>query len=519
MTTAMTKATGGGGGGVHHAYDELIKLARTANLISTTLALLHWDQECKMPSKGVEYRSKQIAIVARLAHEHAINPRIGELLSECAADESLTGDKLSPEAVNIRELRRMYDRKTKLPAELIEEEARLASMGQHTWAEARRNSDFSHFQPILEQIVDLMRRKAECFGWPKDGEPWDALAEDYEPGARAKDISKVFAPLRTRLVDLLGDLMSNKHQPSDKFNTIKLPIEQQKKFMQFVAESIGFDFSRGRIDISTHPFCSGTHCNDVRITTRYREDNVNDALGSTMHECGHGIYEQGLPWAHVGTPMGESVSLGIHESQSRMWENQVGRSEAFWKWLHPKLKDFFGDAVKGLSFNEVYAGANIVKPDFIRVEADEATYNMHIMVRFEIERALLKGDLAAKDIPGVWNEKYKEYLNIDVPNDAKGCLQDVHWSMASMGYFPTYTYGNLYAAQFFEKALEDMPDLYDQFARGKFGALKSWLNEHIHSHGQRYRAAELCEVVTGKPLSADPLLRHLEGKLRPIYKV
>lgn len=516
MTTATTRPTGGS---VHHAYDELIKLARDANLLTTTMGLLHWDQETMMPAKGVEYRSRQIAIIARLAHERATDPRIGELLDQCAANKSLTSDKLSPEAVNIRELRRIYDRKTKLPADLIEEEARLASMGQHTWAEARRNSDFTHFQPLLEQFVALLRRKAECFGWDKAGEPWDALAEDYEPGATAKEIEKVFAPLRTRLVSLLGDLMASKTPPSDRFNTTKLPIEQQKKFMRFAAESIGFDFSRGRIDISTHPFCGGTHCNDVRITTRYHEDNVNDALGSTMHECGHGIYEQGLPWSFVGLPMGESVSLGIHESQSRMWENQVGRSEAFWQWLHPKLKDFFGDAVKGLSLNEVYGGANIVKPDFIRVEADEATYNMHIMVRFEIERALMKGDLAVKDVPGVWNEKYREYLDIEVPSDAKGCLQDVHWSMGSMGYFPTYTFGNLYAAQFFEKALVDMPDLHDQFAKGKFDSLKTWLNENIHSHGQRYRAAELCEVVTGKPLSADPLLRHLEGKLRPIYKV
>ncbi len=236
-----------------------------------------------------------------------------------------------------------------------------------------------------------------------------------------------------------------------------------------------------------------------------------------MHECGHGIYEQGLLAEHIGTPMGSSVSLGIHESQSRMWENQVGRSQAFWKWCHPKLAEFFGDAAGHLSFDDVYGGVNIVTPDFIRVEADEATYNMHPMIRFEIERAVLKGDLAVGDIPGVWNEKYKEYLGLDVPNDAKGCLQDIHWSMTSMGYFPTYTLGNLYAAQFFEKVLEDIPDMYQQFERGEFAALKAWLNENIHAHGKRYRAADLCEHVTGKPLSADPLMRHLEGKLRPIY--
>ncbi|MCH7527878.1 MAG: carboxypeptidase M32, partial [Planctomycetes bacterium] len=230
-----------------------------------------------------------------------------------------------------------------------------------------------------------------------------------------------------------------------------------------------------------------------------------------------GIYEQGLLEEHIGTPMGESVSLGIHESQSRMWENQVGRSEAFWKWCFPKLKEFFGSAVDSLSFDDVYGGANIVTPGFIRVEADEATYNMHVLVRFDIERALMKGELAVADIPAVWNQKYKDYLGLDVPDDARGCLQDIHWSMCSIGYFPTYTLGNLYCAQLFEKALADIPDLYDQIAQGEFAALKNWLNEHIHVHGRRYSAADLCEHVTGKPLNADPFMRHLESKLRPLY--
>jgi carboxypeptidase Taq len=255
----------------------------------------------------------------------------------------------------------------------------------------------------------------------------------------------------------------------------------------------------------------------VRLTTRYTETCLNDGLGSVMHECGHGIYEQGLLEEHINTPMGQAVSLGIHESQSRMWENQVGRSRAFWKWAHPKLKSYFGPGVKKFNFDAVYGAANVVEPGFIRVEADEATYNMHIMVRFEIERAILAGDLQVKDIPGVWNTKYKQYLNLKVPNDRLGCLQDVHWSTTSMGYFPTYTLGNLYCAQFFETAIQEMPDLPKQFQKGKFDALKAWLNKNIHAHGRRYLPADLCRKVTGKPLSADPLLRHLEGKLRLLY--
>lgn len=500
-------------------YQELIALVRQANLMASTGAILSWDQETMLPPRGVDHRSQQMAQIARLSHEMVTSPRVGELLDACESDSTIMKDPRSMAAVNVRETRHEYDRKTKLPAELVEEEARLASVAQMVWREARKESNFKKFQPYLEQVVELLRRKAQAYGWPKGGEPWDALAEDYEPGCTAKQVQAVFSPLRQRLQALLSDLVPSKKRPSNAFNELKLPIDQQDKFVRFVAQQIGFDFQRGRLDVSTHPFCGGSHCNDVRITTRYRETDVNDALGSVMHECGHGIYEQGLLEEHIGTPMGSAVSLGIHESQSRMWENQVGRSKPFWKWLHPKLKDYFGKAVRRLSFEDVYGGANIVRPDFIRVEADEATYNMHIMIRFEIERAIIAGDLNVKDIPGVWNRKYKEYLGVTVPDDRRGCLQDVHWSMASMGYFPTYTLGNLYCAQFFEKAQADIPDVLHQFEKGEFATLKKWLNTKIHAQGKRYRAEELCKVVTGKELSADPLLRHLERKLRPIYGV
>jgi carboxypeptidase Taq len=510
----------GAGPSTSRDYDELIRLVKDANLLSSTGHILSWDQETMMPSGGVEHRSRQMAQLARLSHEMATSKRIGELLQQCEGESRLTADPLGVAAVNVREIRHDYDRKTKLPSELVEEEAKLASISQHVWAEARKESDFKKFQPYLEKIVALLRRKAECYGWARGtsgGEPWDALAEDYEPGCTARYVEGVFTPLRTRLQRLLDELKASKKKPSDAFNRFKIPIPQQEKFVRFVAEAIGFDFNRGRMDISTHPFCGGSHCNDVRITTRYKDTCVNDALGSVMHECGHGIYEQGLLEAHIGAPMGSAVSLGIHESQSRMWENQVGRSRAFWKWCYPKLKGFFGAGVKKFSFEAIYGGANIVEPGFIRVEADEATYNMHVMVRFEIERAILAGDLEVRDIPGVWNAKYKDYLGLKVPDDRRGCLQDVHWSTTAMGYFPTYTLGNLYCAQFFESAQEDMPDLHKQFEKGKFAALKAWLNETIHAHGRRYRPAQLCEKVTGQPLSADPLLRHLEGKLRPLY--
>lgn len=499
------------------AYAELLRFQTDTSLLTTTAALLGWDQETMMPPGGAEYRSRQQALLARLGHERTVAPRVAELLAECEADANLTSDPLSPSAVNLREWRRAYDRATKLPSDLVEEFARTASRAKMVWKQARRDDDFAAFAPSLEKLIKLNRRRAECWGWADDGEPWDALADGYEPDMTAAWVSSVFKPLRERLVAFLGELAGSSRRPDERLVNLKLPVAAQKKFVQFVSAAIGFDYERGRLDESAHPFCGGTHYGDVRMTTRFHEHNVIDALGSTMHEAGHGIYNQGLPPEHVGTPMGRSVSLSIHESQSRMWENQVGRSRAFWQWCAPKLADFFGNAVAGINAADAFAAANRVQPSLIRVESDEATYNMHIMIRFELERVLINGDLAAGDLPEAWQQKYRDYLGVEVPNDADGCLQDIHWSMGSMGYFPTYTLGNLFASQFFETAAGELGDPAAAFAAGEFEPLKAWLNAKIHAHGMRYRSAELCQVVTGKPLSADPLMRHLEGKLRPLY--
>ncbi|MDZ4832068.1 MAG: carboxypeptidase M32 [Phycisphaerae bacterium] len=503
-----------------HPYQQLVDRARESSLLSSTGAILGWDQETMMPDGGLDLRSKQLAQLARMAHELTTDPRVGEWLAACEADAGLTRDPTSVTAVNVREIRRSYDRATKLPSSLVEEFAQVTSIAQHEWAEARKANDFARFRPHLERIVGLLRKRAECFGWNRSGgEAWDALADEYEPGSTAKDVEAVFVPLRERLARLVSELLTKGKAPPSAFNESPVPIEHQERFAKMVTERLGFDFKRGRLDCSTHPFCGGSHCNDVRMTSRYSERCVNDGLGSAMHETGHGMYEQGLLYEHVGTPMGEAISLGIHESQSRMWENQVGRSRAFWTWAMKELPSFAGDSVKRFSLDEFYGAANVVEPGFIRVDADEATYNLHVMIRFEIERAVLRGDLEVAGIPSVWNRMYKEYLGLDVPDDRRGCLQDIHWSMGSMGYFPTYTLGNLYAAQFFEAALKAMPDLPEQFARGDFTALKSWLNTNIHAQGKRYLAKDLCKVVTGWPLSAEPLMRHLEGKLRPLYGV
>lgn len=506
-------------------YDDLLAHHRETALLSSTASLLGWDQETMMPPGGLAHRSNQLSQLAGMVHARATDPRVKDWLSVCEGDDELTQNPTQPAAVNVREWRRRYDRATKLPAELVVEFSQTTSRAKAEWDAAKKHNDFPRFAPWLEKIVNLSRQQAACYGWGNSGdtsggEPWDALAEGYESGMTAASVAEVFTPLRERLVELVGRLTKASRPPNNRFNELILPVAQQEALVRQVSAAVGFDYQRGRLDISSHPFCSGTHAGDVRLTTRFAEDNFNDALGSTMHETGHGLYEQGLPAEHLGTPRGNAVGLSIHESQSRLWENQVGRSRAFWSWCFPKLGETFGDAIHGLTEDEVYAACNRVQPSLIRVEADEATYNLHIMIRFELERSLLKGELAAADLPGAWNEKYREYLGVEVPDDAHGCLQDIHWSMGALGYFPTYTLGNLYGAQFFEAATDALggrEDVESMFARGEFRPLLDWLRKHVHEPGKTYTSAELCQRVTGKPLSADPLLRHLESKLLPIY--
>ena len=495
------------------SYTQLLDHVRECSLLSSTAEILGWDNETMMPKEGLDYRSKQMALLARLTHERATDSRLAELIQDAKGDCTAG----TAEEANVREIERDYSIATRLPGKLVEEMALASSVGQHEWAIARERDDFDHFRPHLEKIISLCREKADCLGVPAGGERWDALADTYEPGMNAADVESVFTPLRARLSTLIQDLAASSTKPSNAFNEAKCTIESQEAFVRRIAEELGFDFNRGRLDRSVHPFCGGSHCNDVRMTTRFQETEVNDALGSTMHESGHGLYEQGLPYEWVGTPLGEAISLGIHESQSRMWENQVGRSRCFWDWCAPIAREMLGGDVARLSDDELYQGANIVRPGFIRVEADEATYNLHIMIRFQLERGMISGDIEAGDIPSEWNRLYKDYLGLDVPNNRVGCLQDVHWSMGAIGYFPTYTLGNIYCAQFFESASKTLPDMAQQFARGEFGGLLSWLREHIHVHGRRYSATDLCERVTGKPLSSEPLLNYLEGKLRPLY--
>ncbi len=499
-------------------YTEMTSLLREASTLGSVGALLGWDQETYMPPGAGRARAEQSSVIARLTHEKRTDPRLGELIRACEEDPEIS-DPSSETGANIRCIRRDFDKATKVPGDLVAELARTGSEAQDLWKHAREKSDFAAFAPALTKMLDLTRRKAECLGVTSGGELYDALLDEYEPDARASEIEAVFLPLRDRLSAFIADIRENGTPPRVDFTRREVPVEKQHAFGRAVVSALGFDFGAGRLDTTTHPFCSGMAAGDTRLTTRYAPDNFADALSSTMHEAGHGLYEQGLPKSgpFAGTPLADDVSLGIHESQSRMWENSVGRSRAFWAWALPLANRHFGGVFDDIDVDTMVPAMNTCTPSLIRVESDEPTYNLHVMIRFGLERSMIKGELAVADLPGAWNEQYKRLLGVDVPDDRRGCLQDVHWSFGLIGYFPTYSLGNLYAAQLWETINEQIPDLDARMERGEFGALLGWLRENIHKHGRRYTARELCERATGKALSADPLMRHLERRVRPAY--
>jgi carboxypeptidase Taq len=500
---------------VDQAYSELIRRVKEGSLLGSCAGVLGWDERTYMPHQGSSHRAEQMALLARMVHEMMTAAEIGDLLGELESS-SFIRDKESIAAANIREIRRSYNRAVKLPKELVEELARVTTRAQQVWQEARQADDFARFQPWLQKIVDLKRQEASAIGYSTV--PYDALLDEYEPAAKTAEITQVFAALRNDLAPLIGAILACGKTPQREILQREYPVEQQKVFGQAAAAAIGFDFDSGRLDVTTHPFCSGIGPGDCRITTRFNPSRFNEAFFGILHEAGHGIYEQGLIPEHHGTPAGSAASLGIHESQSRLWENQVGRGRPYWEHFFPKAQQAF-PSLRDVKLDDFVFAINDVRPSFIRVEADEATYNMHIILRFEMEQALIAGDLQPTDVPAAWNERFKKSFQLTPPNNAQGCLQDIHWSMGGMGYFPTYTLGNLYAAQFMEQARQDLGDLDGDFRRGEFGKLKGWLNEKVHRPGQRFPAAELCRRVTGRALSHKPLVAYLRGKYEAIYHI
>lgn len=495
------------------AYDQLIQRSKELWNIDTIRGLVNWDQQVNMPPNGVARRAEMLAYLAQLAHQKATDPRIGELLAEAEQ-----GRWTPEQAANLREWRRAYDQVTKLPEDMVRRQAELTSKANSVWREARATDDFASFAPFLGELVALSREVADHLGW--QAERYDALLDQYEPGLTTAQCDTFFASLRKSVMPLLERILASPVKADQNlFRGADLAVEGQRYLGMALTRALGFDYRSGRLDVSTHPFTTGCGAQDVRLTTRYDTKWPFQSLMGTIHEAGHGMYDQGLTLEHEGTPMGRAVSLGIHESQSRFFENNVGRSLPFWLYWFPMFRQTFVGSVDHVGFDDFYLLLNDVRPSLIRVEADEVTYNLHIMVRFEIERDLFRGDVLPADLPAVWNAKYRDYLGIAPCTDREGVLQDIHWSWGYFGYFPTYSLGTVYAAQLEAALRRDVPDLDEQMAAGHLTAPLGWMREHIHRLGMLHRPAELIEYATGKPPHTDDYVSYLAAKYRALYRL
>jgi carboxypeptidase Taq len=497
------------------AYDELLRRSRQGTLLASCAELLGWDEETYMPAGGVANRAEQLALLAGLQHERATDPRVGELLA--AVDGSdLAADPPSP-AANVREWRRQYRRQARVPRALVEELARAASLAQQEWAAARQDDDFARFRPWLGRVLALRREEASAIDPAAD--PYDVLLDEYEPGATRAGLARLFDDLRRELAPLVEAIVSAPRRSGVTVLRREYPADRQRDFAEMAAAAVGFDFHGGRLDTSVHPFFCTVGPGDCRITTRYDAHDFRDGFFGTLHEVGHALYEQGLPAEHRGEPAGEAPSLGLHESQARLWENAVGRSRPFWEHFLPHARRHFPAALHGVRLDAFYLAVNHVAPSHSRVGADEVTYNLHILLRFELDQALVAGDLRPTDVPGAWDEASRRYLGVVPRTAAEGCLQDGHWGSGLFGYFPTYTLGNLTAAQLYARAAEEVGGLDRAFARGDFSGLHAWLRERVYRPGGRYPAAGLVERAAGAPLCHRPLVEALRRKYGELYRV
>ena len=485
----------------------------TISDLSAATAVLAWDQRTYMPPKGAEERGEQMATLSRLIHEMSTSAESGKALDELIP-YAATLDRDSDDARLIKEAKKAYDKNTKVPAEKVAEFARVTTIAQEVWVKARSESNFSIFQPHLEKIVELRREYASVFK-PYD-HVYDPLLDDFEPGLKTAQVQAIFSHLRPQQVELI-QAIAKKPQVDDSFLKQNFADQKQWDFGVEVVKAFGYDWEAGRQDRTAHPFSIGFGINDVRITTRVIEDQVASAMFSTMHEAGHAMYQQGVKWDLRRTLLAGGASLAIHESQSRMWENLVGRSRPFWRCFYPRLQELFSAQLANVSMEAFYKAINKVDRSFIRVEADEATYNLHVMLRLEIEIALMEGSLEVKDLPEAWNSRMRDYLGIVPPNDKLGVLQDVHWSGGMIGYFPTYALGNLVSAQLWEVINRDIPNLEEQIEKGEFSSLLGWLREKVHAHGAKFEPQELVERITGSTIDPQPYIKYLNTKYSDIY--
>jgi carboxypeptidase Taq len=503
-----------GRNGGHESFLELKRRLAEVHDLAKAMYLLAWDQRTMMPVKGAAVRAEQLATLSKLAHDLFTSDEIERLLDELADHEQSLPFE-SDEASLIRVARRDYDRERRVPGDLRSDITRAASSGYEAWVDARARSDYASFLPYLQRNLELRQRYAECF---EADELYDALLDDYEPGMKAAEVREVFDVLKPELIGLVRAVADHQDGIDTSFLQGSFSAERQRQLSLAVLERLGFEPDSWRLDTTAHPFASSMSTGDIRLTTRFKERDVSDALFSTMHEFGHGVYERNVDPALERTLLCRGASMAMHESQSRLWENLVGRSRPFWALFYPTFQSIFHefDTVDEEAF---YRAINKVEPSLLRVESDEVTYSLHIILRFELEQELLSGDVDLRDLPEAWNSRMDEYLGVQVPDDAHGVLQDTHWSAGSLGYFPTYALGNVVSLQIWEQALAAMPDLDDQIGRGEFGPLRDWLRDQLYRHGRKLEPKRLIERITGGGLDSAPYLRYLSGKVGEIYGI
>ncbi|ORZ27762.1 M32 carboxypeptidase Taq metallopeptidase peptidase [Lobosporangium transversale] len=534
---------------VRSLYEQLCTRVKDVSYLQGVAGLLHWDQEVMMPSKAGDVRAKQLSAIAGLIHEAATSPALGSILEELQ-NRKVSGDLAKElnnyELANVRLASKAYKEATVLPSEHVKENAALDSKAVAAWAEVRKESDFSKFAPFLEDQVRIVRQRVTyklkggvCEEARKINEKartslglkesdecykgyYQALLNDYETGFKDEHLQALFSDLKKSLVPLIAKIRAKNFQHDNSFIQGEWDVKKQAEFSHRIAKEIGFDTEAGRLDVSTHPFTGGAHPTDVRMTTRYTADYFQEGISGTIHETGHSLYEQGRNLDYDGLPVSQALSLGIHESQSLLWERMVGLSEPFWTYVLPLLKEQFQEPshenLQSITPHQFYNAFNRVEPGFIRIEADEVTYPMHIILRYEIEKALVEGDITVAEVPRVWNAKMKEYLDLEVKEDRLGCLQDTHWAVGLIGYFPTYTLGSIYAVQIFNAAKQAIPDLDEHLVKGEFHVLKKWLNENIHRQGSLKESGDdLIRELTGKPLDSNLYVQYLTDKYTKIY--
>jgi carboxypeptidase Taq len=492
-------------------YSDFLSIVKELGALDQIGGLLTWDEETYIPPGAVPDRAIQKAALTGIVHERLTSPKMGRLLRELRKRPALTPDQ----RVIVREMDRKHRRATSIPKALLQEISRTESLALQAWVKARKEKDYKGFEPLLKKMLGLKAKVAECVGY--EDRPYDALLDEYEPYMKSAEVETLFARFRDKLVPVVSKILECKTHVDESVAKGDFPEEKQRLFLLEVIKGIGYSLERGRMDVAPHPFTVGS-MRDVRITVRYDIHDVRPAIFGAIHEAGHGMYEQGYLEKYYHTPLAESISLGIHESQSRMWENIVGRSLPFWTHFLPNLQAVF-PSMSGVTPEQFHRAVNTVKKSFIRVEADEVTYNLHVMLRFEVENAIFEGKLKTPEIPQFWNERFENYLGLKVPDDSQGCLQDIHWSIGALGYFPTYSLGTIYATQLYDRAKKDIPGLEDQISAGNFAQILGWLRKNVHNQGKRFGASDLIKRVTGEGLNEDHFLRYLKQKYGAIYGI